>query len=202
LVGLFLLPEDGRVAVFSVKSPEAAALRVEIKVIHMPKGAELRFYNPTNPEEVYGLHLIDQIRGQMVDDSFWSPIIESDSIAIEIFLPKGLDCDDLSIAIPQVSHLWSSILNSCGERRLLEIGASGYCNIDIVCTDWGGSYAERSVAKMIFTEGWWYTYLCTGTVLNDLDPTTQIPYFMTAHHCISTQVTRIVFPALAVIMYW
>jgi len=180
------LPEGGRVAVFSVKSPEAAALRVEIKVIHMPKGTELRFYNPTNPEEVYGPYLIDQIRGQMVDDSFWSPVIEGDSIAIEIFLPKGLDCDDFSIAIPQISHLWSSVLNSCGEKRLSEIGASGYCNIDIACTDWDGSYAERSVAKMVFTEGL-YTYACTGTVLNDLDPTTQIPYFMTSRHCISTQ---------------
>ena len=190
------LPEGGRAAVFSVKSPEAAALRVEIKVIHMPKGAELRFYNPTNPEEVYGPYLIDQIRGQMVDDSFWSPVIESNSIAIEIFLPKGLDCDDLSIAIPQVSHLWSSVLNSCGERRLSEIGTSGYCNIDIACTDWVGSYAERSVAKMLFTKGG-CTYACTGTALNDLDSTTQISYFMTAHHCISTQAA-----ASNLITYW
>jgi hypothetical protein len=190
------LPEGGRVAVFSVKSPEAAALRVEIKVIHMPKGTELRFYNPTNPEEVYGPCLIDQIRGQMVDDSFWSPVIEGNSIAIEIFLPKGLDCDDLSIAIPQVSHLWSSILNPRGYKDLSDIGTSGYCNIDVACTDWVGSYAERSVAKMLFTEEW-DTYLCTGTTLNDLDPTTQIPYFITSRHCISTQAA-----ASNLITYW
>jgi hypothetical protein len=190
------LPEGGRAAVFSVKSPEAAALRVEIKIIHMPKGAELRFYNPTNPEEVYGPHLIDQIRGQMVDDSFWSPVIESNSIAIEIFLPKGLDCDDLSIAIPQVSHLWSSILNPYGERRLSEIGASGYCNVDVACTNWAGSLEQQSVAKMLFTEGR-YTYLCTGTALNDKDPSTYIPYFLTSYHCISTQAA-----ASSLITYW
>jgi len=190
------LPEGGRAAVFSVKSSEAVALRAEIKIIHMPKGAELRFYNPTNPEEVYGPYLIDQIRGQMVDDSFWSPVIESDSIAIEIFLPKGLDCDDLSIAIPQVSHLWSSVLNSCGERRLSEISASGYCNIDIACTDWKGSYEERSVAKMLFTKGG-STYACTGTALTDKDPSTYIPYFLTSHHCISTQAA-----ASSLITYW
>jgi hypothetical protein len=131
-----------------------------------------------------------------VDDSFWSPVIESDSIAIEIFLPKGLDCDNLSIAIPQVSHLWSSVLNPLGYSRLSDIGTSGYCNIDIACTDWVGSYAERSVAKMLFTEEW-DTYLCTGTTLNDLDSTTQIPYFMTAHHCISTQEA-----ASDLITYW
>ena len=49
---------------------------------------------------------------------------------------------------------------------------------------------------MLFTEGW-YTYLCTGTILNDLDPTTQIPYFITAHHCISTQAA-----ASNLITYW
>ncbi|MDR2032183.1 MAG: serine protease [Azoarcus sp.] len=32
-----------------------------------------------------------------------------------------------------------------------------------------------------------YTYLCTGTLLNDNDATTAIPYFLTADHCISTQ---------------
>lgn len=191
------LPEGGRVAVFSVKSSEAAALRVEIKVIHMPKGTELRFYNPTNPDEVYGPYLIDQIRGQMVDGSFWSPVIESDSIAIEIFLPKGLDCDDFSVAIPQVSHLWSSaVLNPRGYNSLSDIGTSGYCNIDVACTDWVSSVAERSVAKMLFTEGW-YTYLCTGTALNDLNSTTQIPYFMTSRHCISTQAA-----ASNLITYW
>ena len=191
------LPEGGRVAVFSVKSSEAAALRVEIKVLHMPKGTELRFYNPTNPEEVYGPYLINKIRDQMVDDFFWSPVIESDSIAIEIFLPKGLDCDDFSIAIPQVSHLWSSaVFNPRGYNPLSDIGTSGYCNIDVACTDWVSSVAERSVAKMLFTEGW-YTYLCTGTALNDLNSTTQIPYFMTSRHCISTQAA-----ASNLITYW
>ena len=84
----------------------------------------------------------------------------------------------------------------CGYKDLSDIGTSGYCNIDVACTDWIGSYAERSVAKMLFTEGW-YTYLCTGTILNDLDPTTQIPYFITAHHCISTQAA-----ASNLITYW
>ncbi len=190
------LPEGGRIAVFSVKSPEAAALRVKVKIIYLPERAELRFYNPANPKEIYGPYLVDQIQNQMVDGSFWSPVIESDSIAIEIFLPKGLNCEDISIAIPQIQHLWEPVLNSCGEERLESIGESGYCNVDVACTSWGGSLAERSVAKMVFTEGG-YSYHCTGTMLNDNDPTTQVPYFLTAHHCISTQAA-----ASNLITYW
>jgi hypothetical protein len=190
------LPEGGRAAVFSVESPEAMALRAKIKILNMPKKAELRFYNPANPEEVYGPYLIDQIRNQMVEDSFWSPVIENSSMAIEIFLPKGLDSEDLLIAVPQISHLWSSILNSRGYSRLSEIGASGYCNINVACTDWSGSYEERSVAKMIFTKVG-STYACTGTALNDRDPSTQIPYFLTANHCVSTQAA-----ASTLITYW
>ena len=190
------LPKGGRIAVFTVKSPEAAALRVKIKIIHMPKEVEIRFYNPSNPKKLYGTYSLEQIRNQIVDNSFWSPVIEGDSIAIEIFLPNNINCDDLSIAIPQIQHLWSSVLNSCGERAFASIGESGYCNIDVSCTDWGGGLEERSVAKMVFTEGS-DTYGCTGTMLSDKDPNTFIPYFLTAHHCISTQAA-----ASSLITYW
>jgi hypothetical protein len=76
------------------------------------------------------------------------------------------------------------------------IGASGYCNIDVACTDWANSVAERSVTKLLFTEGQ-FTYECTGTALNDLDPTTQIPYLITSGHCISTQEV-----AANLVTYW
>lgn len=30
------------------------------------------------------------------------------------------------------------------------------------------------------------TYLCSGTLMNDTDVRTRVPYFLTAHHCVST----------------
>ena len=39
--------------------------------------------------------------------------------------------------------------------------------------------AARSVAKMVLTEDG-ATYICSGTLLNDTDPSSQVPYFCTA----------------------
>ena len=39
---------------------------------------------------------------------------------------------------------------------------------------------------MVYVEGG-STYICTGTLLNDTVPGTQVPWFYSAHHCISTQ---------------
>src|SRR5690606_5025129 len=42
---------------------------------------------------------------------------------------------------------------------------------------------KDAVARLTFVEDGG-TYLCTGTLLNDTDNATQVPWFHTAHHCI------------------
>jgi hypothetical protein len=44
--------------------------------------------------------------------------------------------------------------------------------------------AEDAVALMLFQSGA-YLYICSGGLLADTDPGSQIPYFLTANHCIS-----------------
>nr|CAA6822819.1 MAG: Lysyl endopeptidase (EC [uncultured Thiotrichaceae bacterium] len=44
-----------------------------------------------------------------------------------------------------------------------------------------------STAKYIFTTIDGFTGLCTGTLISDTVPTSQIPYFLTANHCIESQ---------------
>ena len=48
--------------------------------------------------------------------------------------------------------------------------------------------ARRSIAMYSYTTDDGRTGTCTGTLLNDLDPTTQTPYFLTAHHCVRSEV--------------
>jgi len=68
--------------------------------------------------------------------------------------------------------------------RASGVGDSGSCNIDAACD---ASWKNRSnaVAKMIYTSGA-YSYLCSGTLLNDAT-SSRTPYFLTANHCISSQ---------------
>src|SRR5262249_42906610 len=46
--------------------------------------------------------------------------------------------------------------------------------------------AKTAVGRMTFISGG-ASYVCTGTLLNDSDNTSAIPWFLTAEHCISAQ---------------
>jgi len=61
------------------------------------------------------------------------------------------------------------------------------CTIDYSChvNAWGD--LGPAVARMVFTLSTGITSYCTGTLINDLNPDHQLPYFLTAGHCISDQ---------------
>ncbi len=96
---------------------------------------------------------------------------------MEIFVPTGLE-RDLSFTIPRVSHQYRSVESA--EK------AAGSCNIDIACASASWGTTARAVAKIQYISGGG-SFECTGTLLNDTDSSTFIPYFMTAEHCVSTQ---------------
>jgi hypothetical protein len=87
-------------------------------------------------------------------------------------------------SIPRVSHLFASPLDTSALQE--QVGEAAGCNLDSMCytSTWGNE--SLATAKMTFTEGGG-SYLCTGSLMNDSDPSTFIPYFLTANHCISTQ---------------
>ena len=63
------------------------------------------------------------------------------------------------------------------------------CHEDVVCVSPQNealARVARSVAKLVFTENG-VTYLCSGTLINDGDPASQVPYVYTAAHCIGSQ---------------
>jgi hypothetical protein len=80
-------------------------------------------------------------------------------------------------------------------KDLGDIGASGACNVDVMCRT-TSNVPRDAVAKIVFTKDAG-TYLCTGTLITDSDVASQIPYFWTAHHCIHTQIV-----ADTVVTYW
>src|SRR5690606_34239734 len=85
------------------------------------------------------------------------------------------------------------VTNSRRNFKILEkIGESGSCNVDTACRvgTLGPSFvtAKNAVAHMVFnvfgTNGASMgSYICTGTLLNDTDPATQVPLFLSADHC-------------------
>ena len=188
-----LLPDGGQVAAFSITSPGARALRVAIDLGGLPEETEIRFFGSKN-SETFGPFTARSIRAQQtVGNSadtesaralFWSPVIEGETAGVEIYLPASVE-GGFPIRAPKIQHLTQSFQYP-EAKNLSQIGSSGSCNIDVKCRDTLPDNLSAAVAKIIFsdTDG---SYLCTGTLLNDNDSSSWIPYFMTANHCLSTQ---------------
>lgn len=188
-----LLPQDlpwvpvngGQVLRFALASPGAAALRVGLDPRGLPEGAELRVASAAGGP-IEGADLVAMRSGVDAEGLYWTPVTDGDTQSLELFLPNLSTAADP--VVRAVSHLVTSPLRSLDFRKAL--GTSGACNIDVACrtTALGLPFvnAENAVARMVFSSGGG-TFTCTGTLLNDSTPATQVPYFYSAAHCISLQ---------------
>ncbi|MDG4553828.1 MAG: hypothetical protein P9E24_06220 [Candidatus Competibacter sp.] len=187
------LPGDGRVAAFSVTSPGARAIRVGVELEGLPENAEMRFFGSKN-SDTFGPFTARSLRAQQAGSDaagtetaptlFWSPVIEGETAGVEIYLPGPVE-SGFPMRASKIQHLAYS-LQYPDEKDLSGIGSSAACNIDVKCRDTVPSDLSAAVAKIIYSDAQ-SSFLCTGTLLNDNDPNTRIPYFMTANHCLSTQ---------------
>jgi hypothetical protein len=183
----------GQIAAISLTSPGALGLRLGLLVDQLPLTALLRFYAQGSEQvfEVSGQEIRETLArnraaGDTSDEArtYWSPVIDGQEITMEIDLPAGVSPDTVMFSIPRVSHLLSSPLETSALQK--QIGAAGSCNLDSMCYTSTWELESLATAKMTFTEGG-SSYLCTGTLISDNDASTDIPYFLTANHCLSTQ---------------
>lgn len=178
----------GQVARFDVVSPQAEGLRVALRADRLPDAVELRVAGSAMPDLVYAVTGAEARRLADGNGWYWTAVTDGDTQQLELFAPDGVDVATVSPAVASVSHLLVSMHRDPTMAKAL--GDSGPCNIDVVCrvNTLGQNFvvAKNAVARMAFQSGA-STYTCTGTLLNDQDSSTQVPYFYTAHHCIGTQ---------------
>lgn len=177
----------GFVARAEIRSRDAMGLRVGLDVSNLSDRVELRFAGSARPDEVVAVMTgAEMKRLPGTDGHFWTPGTDGETQIIEIFRPKGVPAFAARLDAPVLSHLVTDSRNSF--KLVEKIGESGSCNVDVICrvNELGQDYvnAKNAVARMTFTVGS-SSYLCTGTLLADTVPQTQIPYFLTANHCFS-----------------
>ena len=195
------LRDGGLSAAMAVGSPGAAALRALLEFSGAPAGMQVRFSSPSAPAEAVTVppaELFANGTAQTGTASYWSPPVEGDEIRIEIELPPGSIASDLRLAVPRVSHM------DVHPANLEHIGAAASCDLladaaDAVCasTDKLQANLRHSVAKLLYTTRSGATGRCSGTLLNDYDAATQIPYLLTAEHCVPSNAV-----ANSMVFYW
>ncbi len=178
----------GTVAKVEIRSMDALALRVGLDVSRLDSRVELRFGGSARPSEVVAMMTGAEVkRLPGTNGLFWSPNTDGDTQFIEIFRPKSVPAFAVQLDAPTLSHL---IADSRNNFKIIEkAGDPNSCNIDTTCrvSELGPAFinAKNAVAKMVFIVDN-AAFACTGTLVADTVPLSQIPYFYTADHCFSS----------------
>lgn len=174
---------QGHAAQIAVASPQAGSMRLAIDLAGMPEDVEMVFFGSADATRLEGPVRVGDIPDRT--QPFWTPVTEGETQTVEFFVPARHDPKTLAARVMRASHLLATPSTGM-TKQLQDIGVAGSCNVDIPCSQLNGDAAFRnaaeSVAQMVITDGP-AAFLCTGTLLNDGDPATQVPWFFSANHC-------------------
>lgn len=207
------LPGGGLAAKFSVTSEGAEALRAAIVLTvvdpisarrevvwtedveqQQTNGVTLRFSGSGGGDAVQTMDGAGPADGMLV----WSPIVNGDTLTVEVALAPGVAPAQVLLSVPQVSHIDIHPLASA-KTVAAKIGESADCEWDVICYP-NPSQAFlntfKSVVLLAYTESDGNSYTCSGTLLNnDNSPKRWLVY--TARHCFNNQTA-----ANSVQSYW
>ena len=168
-------PDAGRLWAATIVSPDAHAIRLCLSELEMPAGARLVVYNPYAPLEAYGPY--ESFYGN--DQELWTASCFSDAVTVECYIPAAVNATGLTLVIEDLAHTYA------GFEFIQWAKAAGSCNLDVTCfPEW--DLVSRGVAAFTLVAGSNQLH-CTGTLIADTHPGADIPYFLTANHCIASQ---------------
>ena len=174
--------ERGSVATrASVTSPGAKNLRVGVRV-DLPPAAQIRFFG--EGQTIYPVFTRKDISWKGFEPlTLWSPIVEGQTIGIEIVLPSGSSLSNFRFEIDAVLH---GYLEDGGLGAMPKLCPG---HVDAKCRTGrsGVDILFDAVAHIAFRRDSGGGFMCSGTMMNDGDERHIIPYFLTANHCISSQ---------------
>ena len=172
---------DGtQIQLLAIKSPGAVKVRVHFTNVDLPAGDALYVYGASKDAVVARPY---RGQGPWGSGDFWSNSIEGDTVVVEYVSRTGQSSFD----IPEISHIYEQVVveESSGFDILT-------CHVDASCST---ATEKDAVGRIVYTTGAG-SFVCTGTLLNDR-ANDHIPYFLTANHCVSTQMV-----AQTVETYW
>lgn len=183
------LADGSRLWRVRVRAAGATDLRVGFNHFNLPDGATL--YVIGADDYYQGPYSAgDATRGR-----FDAPMVPGDTATIELRLPAGAELAPGAFEVNQVGAGFRDVF---GREKASGPGASGACNINVVCP-LGQPYPNeiRSVGHFEFRaddDGKYY--ICSGTLLADV-PRSRKNWFLTAAHCISSNTE-----AASIVVFW
>jgi len=178
-------PDGGFVWAAAIRSDGAEAIRVRISGLDLSDDADLFFFNEAG--QAFGPY---SKRGPNGDGDFWSNTVMGSEgmVLLRHYGPNGkADLKGVSFTIAEVGHIGRQFAASSG----LGFTPESFCSFNVPCIENASCFsssqltaAKNAVALMQWISGG-FIYTCTGGLIADSDSGSQIPYFLTANHCIS-----------------
>lgn len=173
--GIWTPTNQGRWAwAITLSTPGATGIRVHLTHLDLPAGATLYVVSAEG----------DAIA---VPGAGWSPTTFGDQATLLCLVPSAAAKKRTALEVNQTAYLfadWSALRKD-----------SGNCNNDLACApDWK---TPAMGVGGIGTIGGLDAIWCTGSLIADDVPETDIPWFLTANHCVNNQST-----AASVEVYW
>jgi hypothetical protein len=200
--GIADLSPDGERLVWTtvIEVAEANALRLHLSDVELPAGAVVLVYGDVDHAlGPFDLALRDPLGGM------WLPAVAGGRATIEVQVPVNVLIGGaaVSFTIDKVAELFfntdapqpasTSKAHSTAAPPPGGIGATvaPTCLIDSPCVTSTTlsviSDYRHAVAQLQYMKSDGLSYACSGGLVNDADPTSYIPYLLTANHCFSTQ---------------
>lgn len=168
--------KNGKIYRYTINGQNAVSMNLVFSKYHLPAGAELYIYDSAK-ELVFGAftHLNNKSHGKLAVAEY-----PSNECTIEYFEPASVEFNG-ELTIGSVGKSYRDITGILYNASTLQI----LNHVDINCPV-GDDYQleKHSICRMTFKVGR-SSFLCSGSLINNssFDGT---PYFLTAHHCISS----------------
>ena len=181
VTGVTELPDGSLVWSAEVSAPGARGLRLHVAQCELPDGAELTVSNADAPGEAYG-PIAPTAGGRRGE--FLLPTVFGETARVELRVPAESAGRRLRFSIDRVAQRYRERGEGLEDPRVGVVVKATTCNNNVACDSSYVKDVARAVATMEVTaaDG---VFLCTGALLVDSEEKTSIPYFLTAHHCVS-----------------
>ena len=184
--------DGGMVWTTAAESKTATALRIHFTNFNLPANAALYIYNMDG--EAFGPYTG---RGPGNEGDFWSHTVTGPIAYIQLRHhgpASPADLKAINFKIAGVGHIGEKFLLPFYQQQKSVEGINHtltHCNDNEDCVEdascfSGGAIndAKYAAAHMQWISGAWI-YYCSGGLIADTDTGSQIPYFLTANHCVS-----------------
>jgi len=184
--------DGGFVWAMRVESPDAQAIRLHFRNFSLPQNVEMYFFGDGTIVDGPYTEV-----GRNGNGDFWTRSIASESgivLVRSVGAVSDADRRQISFVVSDLGHIRGRppqpVVKSHDSWPCSD---NAPCLVDANCGNAGPAEAAKdAVAKMEWIAGA-FINTCTGGLLADTDPSTNVPLFLTANHCTSKSVSNMEF---------